>query len=184
MAVTSKGVRSAVAGALLAGAIVLWLSLGGTSYADTAAQTQDTTVTINADTISWGSGAGCVQDMGIASFGSMNPGTVADSALFKGCVTSNTPGWDVSAVAGDLSGLTPPNSISIYQELINVGNLSGSAASASSPCDAGCGMASPAPLVQDAARGTGGFTYNYRLQVPLDQVADTYTNTVTFTASN
>jgi hypothetical protein len=185
MTYTSTATRAAIGAALLAGAIALWLAIGSTSFADTAPKTQDTTVTVGNQTISWGTAAGCVQDMGVASFGTVSAGAVADSAFFKGCVTSNSPGWDVVAVGTDLVGLDAANVISLYNENINVGTLSGSASAAGSPCDSYCNLwFGAAGIVTDAATGTGGFDYQYRLNVPAGQVADTYRNTVTFTASN
>ena len=202
MSVRGHGRGIAIAGAamaLLAGALALWLSAAAPSGAASAQQHQGTAVTVADRTISWGSAADCVQSMGTADFGSALPGATAQSAAFKGCVTSNSDGWSVSASATDLGadldgdGTIGENGgegiISKENLFIRTNGTSGSAAGFPTPCQPelipeGCSLASDATLLSGASAGTGGVNYDYELAVPATAAAGVYGGTVTYTASN
>jgi hypothetical protein len=184
---------AAAAAALIAGALALWLSGAPPRGAATADQSQGTTVTVTANTISWGDAAGCVQNMAVADFGALAAGTGRGAVGFRGCVTSNAGGWAVSASATDLTSANAADMIA--RDNLNVftgdgsggSGLSGSAVGGSVPCDGGtggCGLAGPQTVLSGGSAGTGGFEYGYSLLVPGSTPGGTYTGQVTFTASN
>jgi hypothetical protein len=192
----SYGRAVAIAGAataLLAGALALWLSAAAPSGAVSADQQQGTAVTVAQKTISWGSAASCVQNMGTADFGSLLPGATGQSAAFNGCVTSNSAGWGVSVSATDLVG----PEVGGVATAIPKGNLrirthtaSGGATGAALACAVdgippeGCSLGTALTLFSGTAAGTGGFAYDYELAVPASAAGGAYSGTVTFTASN
>jgi hypothetical protein len=191
MTVQGYGRAVTVAGAaavLLAGALALWLSAAAPSGAASANQQQGTAVTVAQKTISWGSTESCTQSMGTADFGSVLPGATAQSAAFNGCVTSSSFGWGVSVSATDLAGPTgtvviPKGNLSIVTH-----GTSGVAAGVATPCQpdagGGCRLATPTTLFSGGGVGTGGFAYDYWLDVPAAAAGGAYSGTVTFTASN
>jgi hypothetical protein len=176
--------RLALVGALLAGALTLWLSASGPGHASTASQTQGLTATVQ-PTISWGSAGGCTQSMGVADFGSVTPGVAAYSAGFdfKGCVTSSAPfGATVVGTAPltNSGGATIPfSSLFIYQQTNNWSNPSMCTGIETCPLD------TSRTILSAEAPSTKQFNYNYGLKPPTTQAPGAYTGgVVTFTATN
>jgi hypothetical protein len=185
MAVKSHWFRAVVGAALMGGALLLWLSVGAPTYAGTAQVNHEGTVVVADRTVEWGSQGDCIQDMSPADFGTQLPNTTVQSAMFKGCVTSNSDGWFVMIDSTDFVGLVPSHVIPRGHEAIVVDGLDGTLSSGFNWCPGagGCALGT-GTFVQDGLAGTGGFTYHYNLNVPFDAVGDTYTNNVIFTASN
>lgn len=168
--------------ALIAGALALWLSAAPPSGAASAEQVQGTTVSVIDRTISWGSAGDCVQSMDTADFGSVLPGTNLSSVGHRGCVTSSSSGWAVTAEAADLTdgaNTIAKDSLAVFTSI-----LTGSAPSGSAPCEALCPLGTPQTVLSGAEAGVGGFEYGLHLAVPGTTPAGAYTGAVTFTASN
>jgi hypothetical protein len=174
------------AAALIAGALALWLSAAPPSGAASADQPQGATVTVADKTISWGSAADCVQDMGTADFGSALAGSLGlQSSPFNGCVTSNASGWGVSASATGLARDDGAYTIPPGLLQLSTSSFTGSASGATGGCEfSSCPLNSVVTVLSGAAAGTGGFGYRYALSVPDNAPAGVYNGTVTFTASN
>jgi hypothetical protein len=172
--------------AFAAAALFLWLSAGRSAHAASADQVQGTTVSVD-KTISWGTAGSCTQAMATADFGTAAPGATKTVTGFKGCVTSNSAPWTVTALATSLAG---PGSASIplANEKLAV-TASSNASHSTGDCDStnagsGCTLAAQRSVVTAGGLGTGSFDYGYSLSVPNGQQAGTYSNTVTFTAAN
>jgi hypothetical protein len=209
MTVRSFASTAALVGAvaaLIAGAIVLWLSTGPPGHAASADQLQGTTVTVQGKAISWNDNAACAEHRPswfapseTASFGSSPPGGGSlHSGGFLACVMSNAM-WNVDAVASALT--TPDGSASIgadrmwlYAEGLTETRFPGSGdpspAPISTECDinisVGCNLGTTQPVVVGAqpSPASSGFLYSYRLEVPGSAPSGTYNGLVTFTASN
>ena len=174
---------------LIGAALALWLSAAMPSGAASAPQPQGTAVSVAQKTISWGTAASCIQDMGTADFGSVLPGAVAQSSAFSGCVTSSASGWTVTASATDL---TPDDAAAAPIPSAALG-IRTTATSGSAPPLVGlpcsgaavtCTLDSTRTLLTGGTAGTGGFMYDYSLAVPTAASAANYAGTVTFTAAN
>ena len=177
-----------LAGALAVGAVALWLSAVSAGGAATATTTQGTTAQTT-KTISWETaGDTCTTDTA-AAFGDVAPGGSADSTTFTGCVRSNAA-WSVAAqgtTAMSNGTDTIPNS-AIKIRLTNPAPGANNA----TVCDAfedNCTLDSSRTLFTganaSASSNTRNFSYAYRLAMPEDQPAGSYSGgQVTFTASN
>lgn len=199
--------RFALAGTLLASALALWLSSGQSGQAATADQAQGTTVAVQGKEISWAPNGACQTDpsngLPTVDFGISPPGggdidspnlPGAESPL-EGCVLSNAT-WNVDAVSTDLTGSENPNSViaaaNVALTAQGVGEGLG-VVPVSQACDGSdfangiyCPLGNSQTIVSGASPSPGGagFSYGYRLTVPASTPADTYTGSVTFTASN
>ena len=176
--------RLLLVGALLAGALALWLSASGAGQAATATQTQGLTASV-IPTISWG-GAGCTLAMGTADFGTVTPGVHKTTAAdFVGCVSSSsTFGVSVIGTTTMSSGANtiPLSSLFIYQQ------FSSWTPSSASQCTGieSCPLNVSQTLFTGAPAATGrSFTYSLGTKPPASQAPGTYSGgVVTFTATN
>ena len=179
-----------IAGALAAGAAALWLSAVSAGGAATATTSQGTTAQVT-KTISWDNGAtGCTID-DAAAFGDVAPGASADSTTFTGCVRSNAT-WSVSAegtqAMSDGAGNTIPNSN--LRVRVTTAAPGANNATACDTFEDNCTLGQARTLFTGAnASNTGNptrnFSYQYRLSMPEDQAAGSYSGgQVTFTATN
>jgi hypothetical protein len=190
--------QTAAAVAMLALAAGLWLSDGAPTRAASAGSTQAVSATVT-NSISWGNVGTCAQSTGAAAFGSIAAGSSATApgvGVYTGCIGSNAS-WSVTGVM-----TTPPSSgaesipASAFRlEGLTVPIGAGAVACPSGNSSAGCTLdnasvslvssapATPLPVLATVL--TNGFTWNYRLDVPSNQPAGTYTGgVVTLTASN
>ena len=177
-----------LAGVLAAGAGALWLSAVSAGGAATATTTQGTTAQAT-KTISWETAAaGCTTD-DAAAFGEVAPGASADSSTFTGCVRSNAV-WSVAAegtTAMSNGAETIPNS-SLKIRLTSAAPGANNA-TVCDTFDDDCTLGTSRTLFTganaSASSNTRNFSYQYRLTMPADQAAGSYTGgQVTFTASN
>jgi hypothetical protein len=191
--------------ALIAGALVLWLSTGPAGHAATAVQEQGTNVSVQGKAISWEDNAACathrlsyVAPSQTAFFGSSPPGGgTLESLPFLACVLSNAA-WSVDAVAtpltnNDASASIPADRLRLYargitQPLFDPADPT--PASISADCElgtvSGCDLGTTRGIVTSAQPSpqTSGFVYSYQLDVPGSAPSGTYNGSVTFTASN
>ena len=177
--------RLALVGALVAGALALWLSASGPGYAATETQTQTMGATV-LTTLAWGSGGGCTQNMPAVDFGSVTPGvhkSAPTAGQYTGCVTSSMPFSTTAVGTTPMSSggnSIPFSSVFIYQQ--------GSSWTTAGACTniESCPLSTPVSLTTNAPAQTGkalGFTYG--VKPPSNQPAGTYAGgVVTFTASN
>jgi hypothetical protein len=195
--------------ALIAGALVLWLSTGSSGHAATATQEQGTTVAVQGKAISWEDNGACTTLRAAgwpspstpANFGSSPPGGGRrTSPTFLGCVLSNAT-WSVEAVATDLTNtdgsgsMIPAANLSLRAEGLgpsyaDFGGADPVPAPIDPACDSilsiGCSLGAPKTVVSGAAPSpqASGFAYGYELDVPGSAPSGIYNGSVTFTASN
>jgi hypothetical protein len=191
--------------ALIAGALVLWLSVAPAGHAASADQFQETTVTVQGKAISWDDNAACANYRGDwfapsqpAGFGTSPPaGGTVESSPFLACVLSNAT-WNVDAVAtplttSDASASIPADHLRLYAGAIEEPNFSPFADPSPAPIAAechvlssGCNLGAIQRIVAGAQPSpqTSGFYYSYKLDVPGSAPSGTYNGLVTFTASN
>jgi hypothetical protein len=192
----SPRLRLALAATMLTVAAGLWLSSGDASRAATAGGTQSVSATIT-NSISWGNAGTCLSSTGAAAFGSLSPGGSSNApgvGTYIGCVASNAK-WGVSATmttapaAGEST--LPPEAF--RAEVLTVPLGASAAACPVGNSSASCTLDnSSVSLVSNAPATpilgtlvTNGFTYDYKLNVPSNQPAGTYTGgVITLTASN
>lgn len=188
--------QTALALTLLTLAAGLWLSAGEATRAASSGFTQSVSATIT-NSISWGSLGTCLQSAGAAAFGSLAAGSSSNApavGVYTGCVGSNaswnvtgtmtTPpsaeGESIPASAFRLEGLTVPLGASAIA--CPTGNSSASCSLDNSTVSF-VKNAPATPLIGTIL--TNGFTWNYKLEVPSNQPAGTYTGgVITLTASN
>jgi hypothetical protein len=202
---TSTAALAGAVAALIAGALVLWLSTGPSGHAATAQQLQGTTVTVQGKAISWDDNATCATHRGsfvapsqTAGFGTAPPaGGALESLPFLACVLSNSP-WNVDAVATpltneDASASIPANHLRLSARGLMPGFFDPadpSPAPVSAECDraitSGCDLGTTRRIVAAAEPSphSSGFLYVYQLDVPGDTPGGVYNGLVTFTASN
>ncbi|HZK15858.1 MAG TPA: hypothetical protein VFC52_04660 [Solirubrobacterales bacterium] len=193
----------ALAGLLSLTAFALWLSSGPAGHAATAEQTQGTNVQVQGKEISWASNGECTNSPQVsfstADFGASPPGGgdliwPPEPGTFQiACVLSNAT-WNIDAVATDLTALNEPNSAIPSTNLaLTAGGLAfadSSPAPISQECDAVqqfyCDLTNSRSVVLGASPSpnASGFYFGYRLTVPPATAPETYTGSVTFTASN
>lgn len=178
--------RTAMA-ALLAAAVAVWLSGGTAGRAATAAQPQGVSAAA-VDTISWGSGGGCTQNMGTAAFGTIPAGESNTLTGFTGCVTSNRR-WSVAVRMSTPLTSTDDDS-TIDGSAIKIANaaLPGGATDncpSSSPCTLSADPSTDVALLSNARRPEHRFDYSLTLTMPSTATGGAYTDgELTFTASN
>ncbi len=174
----------------------LWLSQVNPSSAATATNTQSVSATIT-NSISWGTAATCIQSTGAAAFGSLSPGASASApgglAVYTGCITSNSK-WGVTATmtTAPTAGSEPIAAKNFRAEVATgpvggtVGCPTGNSASTCTLNNASVPLVSEAPATPLIGTIlTNGFTYAYKLNVPENQPAGSYTGgVITLTASN
>jgi hypothetical protein len=206
MTIRSHALRAVLVGALVSGALALWLSAGTPSHAATANQIQGTTVSVQGKAISWEDNGACgvhrtsgyPSPTATADFGQSPPGGgVREAGWFLGCVLSNAP-WHVEALAADLvsgdgANYIPAANVSLTALAIGdsvAGDRDPFPAPIAGACDtsagAFCSLGGTQPIVVGAqpSPDASGFFYRYRLDVPGSAPSGTYTGSVTFTASN
>lgn len=187
-----------VAGLLSLLAIALWLSSGSAGHAATNSLGQGITVQVPGKEISWATNGACNSEVaGAVDFGTSPPGGgelfhPQQGTFTLACVLSNAT-WNVDAASTNLIGVNNPNS---EISSTNLALTSGPFASDSSPapisqeCDLAlqlyCDLSNSHSIVLGASPSpeTSGFVFGYRLTVPSATPEDTYTGSVTFTASN
>ena len=191
-----RPMRIAVPAALLAGATGLWFSGSAISEGATSNATQSASATITS-AISWGTAGACAQSMGAAAFGSIAPGSSATApgvGVFTGCVTSNAT-WSVAGTmtTAPTAGSDTLAASNFRAEVVTVPALASAASCPVANASASCTLDSSAvPIVSNAPATpvlgtllTNGFTFDYKLAVPSNQPAGTYTGgLITLTASN
>jgi hypothetical protein len=179
--------RFGVGLALVAAAVVLWLSAGAPSRADTASQPQGVTAAV-ATTISWGSAGTCTQNMPTAAFGTLAAGASNTLTGFRGCVTSNKR-WSVATRMSTPLTSTDDRS-TITGSAIKLANTAVPAGATNScttvaPCALSDTPTTDTTILTGAARTARQFDYSLTLDVPSTATGGTYTEgTLTFTASN
>jgi hypothetical protein len=188
--------RVALAAGMLALAAGLWLSSGEPTRAASDGGTQSVSATISSS-ISWGNAGTCLASTGAAAFGSLAPGgtsTAPGVGTYIGCVASNAT-WGVSATMStppSAGGNTLPAS-AFRAEVLTVPIGASGAACPVGNSNAACTLnngsvslvsgAPPTPLIGTLL--TNGFTYDYKLAVPENQPAGSYTGgVISLTASN
>lgn len=192
--------------ALIAGALVLWLSTGGAGHAATATQEQGTTVFVQGKQISWDDNGACAENRVnhgwpspavAANFGTSPPGGgLLTGQLFLGCVLSNST-WNVDALATDLASMDattgiPAANLTMRAEGLTAAHGVGDPAPApiNPDCDSAlahaCSLGTTQTIVSGASPSpdTSGFVYLYQLAVPGTASSGTYNGSVTLTASN
>ena len=177
--------RLALVGALVAGALALWLSASGPGYAATESQTQSMTATV-LTTLAWGTAGGCTQSMPAVDFGSVTPGvhkSAPASGHYTGCVTSSMPFSTTAAGTTPMTSGTntiPFTGVFIYQQS-NSWTTAGACTNIES-----CPLSSPVSLTTNAPAATGrALSFSYGVKPPPNQPAGVYAGgVVTFTASN
>jgi hypothetical protein len=188
--------RLALAATMVTVAVGLWLSSGATSRAATTGGTQSVSATISS-TISWGTAGTCIASTGAATFGSLAAGASSKApgiGTYIGCVASNAI-WGVTAKM-DTEPSAGEDTIpaeAFRAEVLTVPLGAASAACPTGNSSASCSLDNSAvSLVSDAPATpligtilTNGFTYNYKLDVPSNQPAGSYSDgVITLTASN
>jgi hypothetical protein len=195
---TSPGLlRPAIFAALLASAAGLWLSGSSITNAASSDATQSVSATVTS-AIQWGSTGACTQSMGAAAFGSLAPGssaTAPGAGVFTGCVSSNAT-WGVTGTmttAPTNASSTTLAASNFRAEVATVPTLASTPACPVGNSSSACTLDNSAvPLVAAAPATppigtllTNGFTFDYKLSVPSNQEAGTYTGgLITLTASN
>jgi len=196
MDVSHRPFRFALSAALLAGALGLWFSGSAISRGATSTTTQSASATVT-NSISWGTAGTCAQSLGAAAMGSVAPGsnvTAPGVGTFIGCVTSNAT-WAVTGTmtTAPTSGSDTLAASSFRAEVVTVPTLASAASCPVTNSSASCTLDNAAvPIVSSAPATpvvgtllTNGFTFDYKLTVPSNQAAGTYTNgLITLTASN
>jgi hypothetical protein len=207
MIIRSRALRVLLLGALVAGALALWLSAGQPSHAASADQVQGTVVSVHGKAISWEDNGACGAHRAngwpspavTANFGASPPGGGSLlTGIFLGCVKSNAT-WSVEAVAANLvseDGATHIPGTNVFlrawplDERSVAENVDPFPAPISPACDyyggGYCSLGGTQTVVAGAQPSpyASGFFYDYRLDVPGSAASGTYAGSVTFTASN
>ena len=187
LVIRRSAVRFGVAVALLAGALLLWLSGGSSGRAETATQAQGISAGV-ATTISWGSAGGCTQNMPTAAFGTLAAGASNTLTGFTGCVTSNKS-WSVATrmstplTSSDDGSTITGSALRIANTAVPAGATNQCPTAA--PCTLSASPTTDTTILTGAPRTARQFDYALTLSVPATATGGTYTNgTLTFTASN
>jgi hypothetical protein len=179
--------RFGVGSVLVAAAVVLWLSVGTPSQAETASVPQGVTAAV-ATTISWGSAGTCTQNMPTAAFGTLAAGASNTLTGFRGCVTSNKK-WSVATrmstplTSADDGSTITGSAMKIATTAVPTGATN--SCTTAVPCTLSGTPTTDTTILTGAARTASQFDYSLTLNVPSTATGGTYTDgALTFTASN